>query len=126
MANHAVHGALYNMKVLNRSGTISDQEWEISGMYMAVKFRKEKESSIVIDDDDCADEVEDESDVEIEAESSQQPMQQTKIDMNDPKVKSKYILAMMTAKRQCGDKWQTMTGDERNVKTNEVLVNLMN
>jgi len=126
MANHAVHGALYNMKVLNRSGTISDQEWEISGMYMAIKFRKENESSIVIDDDDCGDEVEDESDVEMDAESSQQPKQQTKIDMNDPKVKAKYILAMMTAKRQCGDKWQTMTGDERNVKTNEVLVKLMN
>ena len=124
MANHIVHGALYNMNVLNRSGTISEQEWEISGMYMAVKFRKERESSIIIDDDECNAEVE-EDDVEMEVDSIEQPKQQTKIDMNDPAVKGKYILAMTTAKKLCGNEWQNMSGDERNSKTNEVLAKLL-
>ena len=34
------HNALYNMKVLNRSGSISEQEWQVSRMYIALKFRK--------------------------------------------------------------------------------------
>ena len=40
------------MKVLNQNGSISEQEWDISRMYVAVKFQKVKESEIVIDDDD--------------------------------------------------------------------------
>ena len=40
------HNALYNMKVLNRNGSISEQEWEVSRMYIALKFRKVKESTI--------------------------------------------------------------------------------
>lgn len=46
------HNALYNMKVLNRNGSISEQEWEVSRMYIALKFRKVKESSIELGDDD--------------------------------------------------------------------------
>jgi mRNA (guanine-N7-)-methyltransferase len=48
----AAHNALYNMKVLNRNGTISEQEWEVSRMYVAVKFRKVRESTIHISDED--------------------------------------------------------------------------
>ena len=40
------HNALYNMKVLNRNGSISEQEGEVSRMYIALKFRKVKESTI--------------------------------------------------------------------------------
>lgn len=40
------------MKVLNRNGSISEQEWDVSRMYIAVKFRKVRESSIEIDDAD--------------------------------------------------------------------------
>ena len=40
------HNALYKMKVLNRNGLISEQEWEVSQMYIALKFRKVKESTI--------------------------------------------------------------------------------
>ena len=32
------------MKVLNRDGSISDQEWDVSRMYIALKFHKVKES----------------------------------------------------------------------------------
>ncbi|KAL7458052.1 hypothetical protein ACHAWC_009554 [Mediolabrus comicus] len=48
----AAHNALYNMKVLNRNGSISEQEWDVSRMYVAVKFRKVRESSIHISDED--------------------------------------------------------------------------
>mmetsp|Transcript_30143 Transcript_30143/g.55532 ORF Transcript_30143/g.55532 Transcript_30143/m.55532 type:complete len:869 (+) Transcript_30143:99-2705(+) len=46
------HNALYNMKVLNRDGSISDQEWEVSRMYIALKFRKVKESKIDLGEED--------------------------------------------------------------------------
>jgi len=48
----AAHNALYNMKVLNRNGSISEQEWEVSRMYVAIKFRKVRESTIHIGDED--------------------------------------------------------------------------
>lgn len=51
------HNALYNMKVLNRDGSISDQEWEVSRMYIALKFRKVKESTIeFLGDEDVGEE----------------------------------------------------------------------
>ena len=48
----AAHNALYNMKVLNRNGSISEQEWDVSRMYVAIKFRKVRESTIHIGDQD--------------------------------------------------------------------------
>eukprot|EP00986_Skeletonema_menzelii_P004218 scaffold1433_cov132-Skeletonema_menzelii.AAC.7 len=48
----AAHNALYNMKVLNINGSISAQEWEVSRMYVAIKFRKVRESTIYIGDED--------------------------------------------------------------------------
>ena len=49
--NPQAHNALYNMKVLNRNGSISDQEWDVSRMYLALKFRKVRESTIDLGDD---------------------------------------------------------------------------
>jgi len=46
------HNALYNMKVLNRDGSISTQEWDVSRMYIALKFRKVKESTVDLKDGD--------------------------------------------------------------------------
>ena len=40
------HNALYNMKVLNRNGSLSDQEWDVSRMYIALKFCKVSESKV--------------------------------------------------------------------------------
>ncbi|KAL9178343.1 hypothetical protein ACHAXT_001771 [Thalassiosira profunda] len=50
--NPAAHNALYNMKVLNRGGSISSQEWGVSRMYIALKFRKVGESKIELGDED--------------------------------------------------------------------------
>ncbi|KAL3811363.1 hypothetical protein ACHAXA_011327 [Cyclostephanos tholiformis] len=46
------HNALYNMKVLNRNGSISDQEWDVSRMYIALKFCKVSESNADLGDED--------------------------------------------------------------------------
>ncbi len=46
------HNALYNMKVLNRNGSISDQEWDVSRMYIALKFCKVRESCMDLGDED--------------------------------------------------------------------------
>ena len=138
MANHAGHGALYNMTALNRSGTISEQEWEISRMYMAVKFRKESESTLVMDADDDAEGDGDDDEMDepplpqysapVEANKAQQeesPSKQVQIDLNSPKAKSMFVMAMAKAKKSCGDEWQHMSGDERKAKTNEELSKLL-
>jgi hypothetical protein len=44
------------MNVLNRTGSISDQEWEVSGMYIALKFCKVKESTIELGEEDVSEE----------------------------------------------------------------------
>ena len=50
------NNGLYNMNVLNRSGSISDQEWEVSGMYIALKFCKVRESIIEVGDENVSEE----------------------------------------------------------------------
>jgi hypothetical protein len=50
------HNGLYNMNVLNRTGSISEQEWEVSGMYIALKFYKVKDSIIELGDEDVSEE----------------------------------------------------------------------
>lgn len=115
------------MSVLNRSGTISGQEWEISRMYMAVKFRKEYESTIVIEDEDGI-EIEEGSDEddEVPQQKPNSPVKkQVHIDMNDPRAKSMFVMAMSKAKKSCGELWQSMSGNERNAKTMEQLAELM-
>ncbi len=46
------HNALYNMKVLNRNGSLSDQEWDVSRVYIALKFCKASESNVDLGDED--------------------------------------------------------------------------
>ena len=50
------HNGLYNMNVLNRTGSISEQEWDVSGMYIALKFYKVKDSIIELGDEDVSEE----------------------------------------------------------------------
>jgi len=49
-AHPSAHNALYNMHVVNRRGSISADEWEISRLYMAVKFTKVRAASTVFED----------------------------------------------------------------------------
>lgn len=125
--NHKAHGALYNMNVLNRSGTISEQEWEISRMYMAIKFRKERESKIVIDDTD-SDHDDDQSLEEGKdgGETLDKSPAPGMVDMKDPKVAKLYMTAMSKAKSMYSDEWPELTSKERTMKANEVFVEMMN
>eukprot|EP00559_Dactyliosolen_fragilissimus_P001954 CAMPEP_0184867508 /NCGR_PEP_ID=MMETSP0580-20130426/26883_1 /TAXON_ID=1118495 /ORGANISM="Dactyliosolen fragilissimus" /LENGTH=790 /DNA_ID=CAMNT_0027367841 /DNA_START=107 /DNA_END=2482 /DNA_ORIENTATION=- len=96
------HNSLYNMNVLNRSGSISNQEWEISRMYMAVKFSKIRESQIVLDDIG-KDEGKDNN---------------RAIDMTDPNVQKMYQIAMVKAKKLAGvELWSSLDGDKKNALT---------
>jgi len=51
----STHNSLYNMNVLNRHGSISEEDWEICRLYVALKFRKVRESTITLDEDDGVD-----------------------------------------------------------------------
>ena len=96
----ATHSAMYNMKVLNRSGSISADEYEISRLYCAIRFRKVRESSLSMD----ADEEIDEDDV----------------DELDPALKTKlYPMAMLKAKKH--PQWNNLSSQEKSALTDDEL-----
>ena len=99
-ANPAAHLALYNMKVLNRDGSISADEWSVSRLYAAIKFRKVRESSMTIDEEEA--ESDDDDEVEL-----------------DPVLEKKMLpKAMINAKREAGDDvWNTLSSQEKKRRT---------
>ena len=107
----SAHSSMYNMKVLNRNGSISEDEFEISGLYIALRFRKTGESNIQIDDVD-------------EEGSSDGEDDLTDI---DPKLKSKlFPLALMKAKNTVGsDAWAMLSSDEKTKLTETELRRLL-
>jgi mRNA (guanine-N7-)-methyltransferase len=113
-SHSSAHSALYNMNVLNTDGTISPDEWEISRMYMAVKFRKDRESSIVITNDQEEEEVEEEEESKDEIEVKNL----SKVEM--------FRMALAKAKSSCEpEAWNSMTARERNALSNAEMVKLM-
>eukprot|EP00536_Pseudo-nitzschia_multiseries_P002176 jgi/Psemu1/183093/e_gw1.29.107.1 len=107
--HHAAHMLLSNMKVPNSHGSISDDEWSIIRLYLAVRFRKVRESSIVIDEEIDGDGQSDEDDDEEEAEEATAP----KIELDAIKAKKMYPMAMMKAKRNAGDQWNSFSREEK-------------
>ena len=105
-ANAGAHNSMYNMKVLNRNGSISKTEWEISRLYAAIKFRKVREPT----DEDL-----EESDGEDDLEE--------KI---DSKIKEKLMpMAMMKARKVAGnDVWSGLSSDEKTRLSEIELVKL--
>ena len=101
----SAHHALYNMKVLNRDGSISKEEWSVSRLYAAIKFRKVRESSIQFDKDEDED---DEGECEDGEEETPTP------ELDPIKAKKMLPMAMMNAKRTAGaDKWATLSSEEK-------------
>jgi hypothetical protein len=98
----AAHSALYNMKVLNRNGSLSTEEWEISHLYCAVKFRKVSESTMKLDD--IVEEAEEEDEIV--------PLRLKQI---DPLVKAKLMpIAMREAKQNIGNEaWLKLSAEEK-------------
>mmetsp|Transcript_26170 Transcript_26170/g.61480 ORF Transcript_26170/g.61480 Transcript_26170/m.61480 type:complete len:890 (+) Transcript_26170:198-2867(+) len=118
--HRAAHTLLTNMKVPNRHGTLSEDEWSIIRLYLAVKFRKVRESSIVINEDGNAEKYEEEEQEEDEEEEPTKP----KVELDPIKVKKMYPMAMMKAKRAAGDQWNTFTREEKEERTQIELVKL--
>jgi mRNA (guanine-N7-)-methyltransferase len=106
-ANPSAHHALYNMKVLNRDGSISKDEWSVSRLYAAIKFRKVRESSYTFDDE--------EEEVEEQDEGKEEEEEETPVVELDPiKAKKMLPMAMMKAKRAAGaDVWTTLSNEEK-------------
>lgn len=105
-SNPAAHLALYNMKVLNRNGSISADEWSVSRLYAAIKFRKVRESSMSVDED--TKEEEDDSS-EDEAESKPPP-----VELDPIKAKKMLPMAMIKAKRAAGEEtWNSFSSEEK-------------
>ena len=103
----SAHNALYNMKVLDRTGSISKEEWSVSRVYVAVKFTKVRESNIVLVDDN-----DDEEEEEEEEKESIVPV--VKASTGESLKKSKmYPMAMMKAKKVVGEKWNSLTAEEK-------------
>jgi mRNA (guanine-N7-)-methyltransferase len=121
-SNAGAHSSLYNMRVLNRSGSVSEEEYEISRLYAAIKFRKVRESSITLeesdDEEENADDVEEEDAVMEDAEEKELEI--------DPALKAKLMpMAMMKAKRVAGDDvWKSLSSDEKTHLTGIELENL--
>jgi len=152
-SNHPMaHTALYNMNVLDWKGTISEQEWDISRMYMAVKFRKIRESNMVLeededdeeldygDDDDEPSTINTTNDEKTPATTTSTEQTDTppvigpstlaqsapKIDMSNPKAVKLFPVAMTKARALCGkDLWESLNSDERKAKTNLELAKLL-
>jgi len=106
--HHSAHMLLKNMKVPNRLGTISEEEWSISRLYLAVKFKKVRESTIVINEDGEAEQ----GDEEEQPEDVEEPPK-PKVELDPIKAKKMYPMAMMKAKRAAGDQWNSFSRDEK-------------
>ena len=134
------HNALYNMKVLNRNGSISEDEWEISRLYMALKFRKVRESHIVLEEEDEEEEEEEEAMEEEEKKvetvaAVPEKDEQTSPDATSeavdditshPDAKKKFPMAMMKAKKLAGDDlWNSLSSEEKKERTNAELKKML-
>jgi len=105
--NPASHLALYNMKVLNRNGSISADEWSVSRLYAAIKFRKARESTMLVEEDEEHDNGEDDDD---ERDDTKEPQ----VELDPIKAKTMIPMAMMQAKRAAGEEvWNALSSEEK-------------
>jgi mRNA (guanine-N7-)-methyltransferase len=118
----AAHHALFNMKVVNRNGTISKEEWSVSRLYAAMKFRKVRESSLDMGDGGTEEDGDDDDDEEEIAAKSEK---KSKIEIDPAKAKKMYPMAMMKAKRAAGDKWNLFSREEKEELTQVELRKLV-
>jgi mRNA (guanine-N7-)-methyltransferase len=116
----AAHLALYNMKVLNRNGTISKDEWSVSRLYAAMKFRKVRESTMVLEGDENEEEDDGDDDDEALLSEPEKPA----VELDPIKVKKMYPMAMMKAKRAAGDLWNSFSKEKKEELTQIELTKL--
>ena len=105
------------MNVLNRHGSISATEWEISRLYCAMQFVKVKD---YVDHDDTDDE-EDEDD-DADDNHKEQEDANDNLDNIDPQLKVKlFPMALMKAKKGFDGAWNELDSDEKTRLTNMEL-----
>ena len=101
--NPMAHNALYNMHVLDRTGSISRDEWEISRLYAVIKFTKVIERNPPASDGDESDDEEKDAGTDSGRATSSQAIDVKKIP-----------LAMSRAKKAVGnDKWKTLSSADK-------------
>jgi len=84
----SAHASLYAMHVLNRHGSISPNEWNISRLYCAMKFTKKRRHPVV---------------------------EMTSPTAISPTIKAKLLpQAMVQAKRKYASSWSSLRADEKN------------
>jgi SAM-dependent methyltransferase len=106
------HHALYNMKVLDRNGSIPPDNWEVSRLYCALKFTKVRESTMVLDE---ADEPE-------EPDEAPPPAKVARVESATDK--KMLPMAMMQAKKVAGDRWNTLDAEDKKALIEIELENL--
>lgn len=107
--NPSARNALYNMKVLNRNGSLSKDEWSISRLYAAIRFKKVRESTINLEEEE-----EDQNQEESEDEGERRPT----VKLDPIKAKAMLPMAMMKAKKAAGeDVWKSLSGDDKKRRT---------
>jgi len=120
----AAHRALYNMHVLNQHGGISKDEWEVSRMYVAIKFTKVTEGNMVLEDDEDSafnGEDDDEEDFWEEEAYDDDEDEEDEPKFVDPK---KLPIAMMKAKRVAGEIWATLSSEEKMKRSHAELAKM--
>ena len=138
------HNALYNMKALNTKGSISEDEWEISRMYMAVSFRKVRESRLgnILHElegegengerDIDGEEAGESTGPENVRETHEDPVHSVPSAKNEsavlsnPLAKAKLPLALLKAKKAAGDSWGALSSEEKKQRTNDELIQMLN
>lgn len=117
------HHALYNMKVLDRNGSIPPDNWEVSRLYCALKFTKVRESTMVLDetDDDEPEEPADDAPSPAQAPPPAAKVARVESSATDKKM---LPMAMMQAKKVAGDLWNTLDAEEKKARIEVELKNL--
>lgn len=103
----------------------SNDEWEISRLYCAVKFRKVREAQSVLEDE--SDDDSEEEDLRDDNGDNTAEAQQNK-DAASEKANAKFLMkAMLNAKMTYGkDQWESLSGDEKKRLTQIELQKLVN
>jgi mRNA (guanine-N7-)-methyltransferase len=117
----ACQSSLYQMNVLNRRGSISAAEWEISRLYCAMQFVKIKDYIDNEIDEDDEDDGEKEEAVH-RSERQEAVHDSNNLDDIDPQLKTKlFPMALMKAKKGYSGDWNNLDSDEKTRLTNVEL-----
>jgi SAM-dependent methyltransferase len=101
---------LRKMKALNRKGSISEDEWSISGLYAALKFRKVGESKMS-------------TDTAVVSKSKKGTGEAKKITppaltIEEAKKNKNFVMALLKAKRSVGkEQWEVLSKEEQDSRT---------